>query len=259
MKLAGTVDYRLSADLLGDVLPRQVPYAAAAMVTALARDVNQAVQEEMPKVFDQPTDFTLRGVRSTYATKDEPSALVYIPQSEAQAGKGAREYLRPETQGASARYQKKTEFLLARIGALPPGWVTTPGKGAELNAHGNIGGPVYKQIINVLQIRYNKPKPVSQRSQKVAKKLGVQALFFAVAPGANTLGKNGGWLPPGVWKHLPGGRITQILKFVRKAAYRKRLDLVEVGNRTVQAKVAQRWAESITAITARWSAKGRTR
>jgi hypothetical protein len=253
MKITGVVDYRLTEDLLRNVVPRQIPYALASTMTALAGDVQAAVQADLPVAFDNPTDYTLRGVWRKPATKSDLTAEVYIPQSADEEGRAAREYMRPGADGASSRRQKRTEFLLTRIGALPPGWVTVPGRGAPLNGFGNIEGLVYKQIINVLQIRYNKPKPVSKRSQKAASKLGVQALFFVVKPGANELGRNGGYLPSGVWKHLPGGGITQVLKFVRSAKYRKRLDLDKIGERVVEAKAGQRWSEASAAIAARFA------
>lgn len=234
-----------------------LPYVAAATLTALAGDGGKRVQKRMPEVFDRPTDFTVRGVFTRGATAAKLEAVVYVPESEEASGKPKREYIRPGAEGAARRNQKKTEFLLTRIGALPQGWVTTPGKGAQLDRHGNVPGSVYKQIINVLQLRYNNPKPVSGRSQKTAKRLGVSALFFAVAPGLNTLGKNGGWLPPGVWKHLPGGGITQVLKFVKKASYKPRLNIEREVRQAVELNIDRRWREKFTVIQDKFSARAR--
>ena len=237
---------------------RQAPYAAATMLTRLAGDVRGRLQRRLPEVFDRPVDFTIRGVFMRGASRDKLEAEVFFPDSQDERGRQRREYMRPGARGATRRNQKKTEFLLTRIGVLPPGWVTAPGKGAKLDAHGNIPGSVYRQIINVLQIRYNRPKPVSGRSQKAAQRLGVDALFFAVAPGPNQLAKGGGWLPPGVWRHLPGRRITQILKFVKKASYRQRLRVVDEAKQVVGAQAARRWSEASASIRARFS-QGRRR
>lgn len=254
--IKGEVEYRIAADELSVVTPRMVPYVAATLATKLAGDVRGALQLAMPQVFDRPTDFTLRGVYTKGATKVDMTSEVYFPDSQEEDGRAKREYIRPGAAGAARRHQKKTEYLLTRIGALPVGWVTTPGKGAQLDAQGNVAGSVYKQIINVLQIRYNKPKPVSGRSAKAAKRLNVDALFFAVTPGVNALGKGGGWLPPGVWKHLPGGKIAQILKFVRKASYKPRLDLEKIGIDEVRRSIGPRWRESIATITERFARRG---
>lgn len=256
MKISGSIDSKDIHVALTVTAPRQVPYAAAIMLTRLTGDVREVFQKRMPEVFDRPTDFTVRGVFTKGAKASALAAEVYFPESQEERGRGKREYVRPGTQGAPNRQQKKTEFLLTRIGALPAGWVTTPGKGAKLDAHGNLAGSVYKQIINVLQIRYNKPKPIAARSQKAATKLGVQALFFAIAPGPNKAAKGGGWLPPGVWKHLPGGKITQILKFVKKASYQPRLKVKPEAETVVRKMVAKRWSEAAETIKAKF-ARGR--
>ncbi|HYE41166.1 MAG TPA: hypothetical protein VEB23_14610 [Ramlibacter sp.] len=253
MNINQTNNAREVSVAIGDAAPRQVPYAAALMLTRLAGDVREGVQVRLPAVFDRPTEFTQRGIFTSPASKSQLESRVYVPESQDARGRSAREYIRPGATGG-ARNQKKTEFLLSRIGALPPGWVTTPGRGAQLDSYGNLPGSVYRQIINVLQIRYNRPKPVSGRSRKAASRLGVEALFFVVTPGANKLGKGGGWLPPGVWKHLPGGQITQILRFVRRATYRPRLQLREEALPVLQRQLAVRWREASTLISERFAA-----
>lgn len=254
MKITASVDGQAAIGNLAEVAPRELPYAVATMLSQLAReDVRPGFVNRLPQAFDRPTEFTLRGVYTRAASARDLTSTVYFPESVEDRGRPKREYIRPGAQGAPARNQKKTEYLLTRMGALPPGWVTTPGKGAQLDAHGNIPGSIYKQIINVLQIRYAAPKPVSQRSQKAARKLGVQALFFVVAPGANKLSKNGGWLPPGVWKHLPGGQITQILRFVKRASYKVRFDVKTEASAILANALPGRWRSAVAQIKARFA------
>jgi hypothetical protein len=254
MKFSAVIDGKHVVTDLTVTVPRHVPYAAATMLTRLVgQDVQPGFVKRLPQAFDRPTDFTLRGVYTKGASARSLEALAYFPESQEERGRAKREYMRPGAQGAASRRQKKTEFLLTRMGALPPGWVTTPGRGAQLDGHGNIPGSVYKQIINVLQIRYNAPKPVSQRSQKAAKRLSVPTLFFVVSPGPNKLAKGGGWLPPGVWKHLPGGRISQILRFVKKASYSRRFDVKAEGWSIVRAALPGRWREAVQLIAAKFS------
>lgn len=253
MKLKGEVDYRPVADAFTSSAS-ELPYVAAITLTKVAGDAREAIKQKMPEVFSRVADFTLRGVYTRSASKSKLESEVYVPDSVENSGKATREYLRPGAMGSAQRSQKRSEYLLTRMGALPAGWVTTPGKGMEKQGNGN-SGPVYKQIINVLQIRGD-VKPVSQRSQKGAKRLGVAALFFVVAPGPNKRGKNGGWLPPGVWKHLPGGQITQVLKFVKKASYRPRLDVKQIASDAVKKNLEPRWRESAGIIRQRFSKSG---
>jgi hypothetical protein len=254
MNVTSEVDTAGVEVTMGSVRRNELPYVVGTMLTKLSADGKEGLQKRMPEVFDRPTAFTERGVFTKRATRDDPEAAVFIPNSDDESGKAAREYMRPSAEGASRRHQKKTEYLLTRMGVLPAGWVTTPGKGATLDGYGNIAGSVYKQIINVLQIRYNAPKPVSQRSQKArGSARGGDTLFFAVTPGPNKLAKGGGWLPPGVWKHLPGRHITQILKFVKKASYRPRLKPIEEVQAVVNAKAQERWDEAAVLIRERFS------
>jgi hypothetical protein len=233
---------------------KQVPYVGAIMLTKLATDVRSRIQRRLPEVFDRPTDFTVRGVFTRPASRDNLVAEVYFPDSDAEQGRAAREFIRPGALGTYQRAQKKTEWLLTRLGVLPAGWVTTPGKGAKLDGYGNLSGRIYAQIINVLQLKAQVVggRSVAARSQKRAERLGVSAEFFAVPPGANRLARNGGWLPPGVWKHLLGHRITQILKFVRKAGYRKRLNMEDEAKQVLGAQTERRWQEASSIIRDRF-------
>ena len=248
VQIEAVVDFQHVARALSVEMPRQVPFAMAKTLTRLAQDAQAAVLQELPIVFDRPTGFTMKAVNITMATKASQAAEVFFKSSGAASGKSKNEHIRPGAQGASARAQKKTEFLLTRLGDLPPGWVTVPGKAMPLDGFGNLAGAYYKHIVNVLQLkvntRYASGKAVSGASKKRAARLGVAAEIFAITPGKNALAKGGGWLPPGVYKHLPGRKLLQMLKFVRKASYESRLDLKEVVQKTVAAKLQTRWNES---------------
>lgn len=220
------------SDALSDAARGQLPFVQAKMLTALAKDVQAHVKDLLPRRFDKPTPFTQRGVFMKPADKTTQTAEVFFPDSQENAGRATREYMRPGAQGTSARRQKKTEYVLSRMGFLPPGWVTVPGSfykgGGKLDAYGNISGSTYKNIIRGLGMTTTlKLRPLSARAVKRVAAMGVDSEYFAVATGANKLGKNGGWLPGGVYKRTgPGGRkLVQYLLFVRKASYKQRLDL----------------------------------
>jgi hypothetical protein len=242
------VDFKNVANALSVELPRQVPFAMAHTLTLLAKDGKEAIVKALPVVFDRPVKFTLDGVTFEKATKANQAAKVFFRQSDDNSGKAKNEHIRPGAQGAGARNQKKTEFLLTKLGQLPAGWVTVPGNKMPLDGYGNMAGSYYKQIINVLQLkvnsRYASGRAVSGASQKRAQKMSVATEMFAVAPGLNSMAKGGGWLPPGVYKHLPGRRLLQMLKFVRKASYSKRLDVDAVVKKAVDTNLQRRWDEA---------------
>lgn len=254
------VQYKQVAQGLSETARAQVPFVVARTLTALAQDVQAHLKGRLPVAFDRPTPFTQRGVFMRRAEKAQLVAEVYFPESQEAQGKAQREYIRPGAEGANARRQKKTEFLLSRSGHLPPGWVTTPGKyivDNRLDQYGNMPGRLYAQIIRNLQIKYNALKPVSAASQRRAVRMGVENEFFAVAPGKNRLAAGGGWLPPGVYKREGrGGRtLRQYLKFVRKASYRRRLDVQAEAAKVVKENLPRRWDESIKLITDKFAAR----
>jgi hypothetical protein len=122
-----------------------------------------------------------------------------------------------------------------------------------LDGYGNMPGQYYRQIIRSLQLKtsVNKlAKPVSAQSMKRAAKMGVENEFFAVVPGANSLGRNGGWLPSGVYKRQgAGGRVLlQYLMFVRKASYKQRLDMKAEALVALSENLERRWGESVQFI-----------
>lgn len=249
MKIEIQVDFKDVAKALREVAPKQVNFAMAKTLTALAQDGRDAIIKQMPVVFDRPTGFSLKAATFEKATPATQQSKVYFKESQAAAGKSINEHLRPGVLGTPARHQKKTEFLLTRLGDLPPGWVTVPGRAMPQDANGNMPGSYYKQIVNVLQLkvgsRYASGRAVSDRSQAKAKRMKVASEIFCVAPGKNTMGKGGGWLPPGVWQHLPGRKLRQMLKFVRKASYDMLLDVEKIVTEAVKTNAEKRWAESV--------------
>lgn len=237
----------------------QMQFAAAKTLTALSYDVQEAIVKKLPKAFDRPTPFTERGVYTRKAEKTNLAAEVYFPESQDNAGKALREYIRPGAEGARARRQKKTEYLLTRMGLLPPGWITVPGSYLKhrLDAFGNVPGSYYKQVIRDLQVKNTKgpPKPRFKGALSRAQNMGVVSEFFCVLPGANTLGKNGGYLPSGVYRHTGKGgkKLLQYFLFIAKAGYKKRLDIKTETLAVIKAKAQGRWNESIGLIGSKFT------
>lgn len=255
------VDYKDVVAALDDAAMRQVPFAVSKTLNALAGDARAHLIKKLPIAFDRPTAFTQRGVFTKSAKKTSLTAEVYFPDSQTEGGRATREYIRPGAEGSRARAQKKTEYLLTRMGYLPTGWVTTPGRyimEGKLDGFGNMPGSYYKQIIRNLGIKNTKgpPKPVSGASQRRAARMAVPNEFFAVKTGANTLAKGGGWLPPGVYKRegKGGSTLRQYLKFVKKASYKQRLDVLAEVQGAINVNLQTRWNESVKDITDRFNA-----
>lgn len=263
VKIDCKIDISEALELVQRQLPAAMPYVKATFLTNAATGVQGAIKKQMPVAFDRPTPFTVRSVWVKPAQKSTPKAEVYFPESAANSGKSRREYIRPGTEGASARSQKRSEMLLVKAGVLPSGWVTVPGSYAMrslLDGFGNMKGQYYRQIIRNLQLKTRETrlaKPISVPSMKRAARMGVENEFFAVTPGKNNLAKGGGWLPPGVYRRTgKGGReLLQYLKFVRKAAYRPRLEVQRIARADVAAHANAHFSAAWSAVIGRFAAK----
>lgn len=258
--ITGTVHYRHVTQALRDA-GNEVPYATATFLTRLAMASRGRIQKAMPQKFDRPTGFTVRRVSYSPASRNSLRAMVGIPDSPDQAGRATSEYMRPGALGASARHQKKSEYLLSVMGYLPPGWVMVPGsfmKG-RLDGYGNVPGSYYKQVIRDLQIKTTKgpPKPRFGAAQRRAARMGVTAEFFAVGRGRNTLNKGGGWLPPGVYRRTGrrGDKLEQYFVFVPRAKYEKRLDIRDEVVETYREQGPSLWRASVVSVRARFAAR----
>ncbi|WP_233854219.1 hypothetical protein [Paraburkholderia sp. HD33-4] len=117
--LAISVESNLAAVslALSDLAVRQLPFATARTVTALAKLAGEAEKKAMPQVFDTPTPFTVNSVAVQSAKKAYPEARVYIRDIAAQ-------YLSPYEFGGM-------QFLGKKPGDLVP-------VNAATNAYGNL-------------------------------------------------------------------------------------------------------------------------
>lgn len=251
VKIDVKVDYKAAVAQLNDAARKQLPFHASKMVNQLALDVQKHVKSRLPEVFKSPVPFT---VNSLAVRRDNTKSLVaevYFKNSAPSGGEAARrDYLYPGTdQTTAARKQKVTERLLSEMGVLPPGWVTVPGR-AIMDANGNAPGSYYKQVIRELQIKVRALKPRTRASTKRAARMGVESEFFYVAPGKNSLGKGGGWLPPGIYRRtgFKGDKLVQYFKFVRKAGYVRRLDFEAEARKAVDANLPRRYAEMLSLL-----------
>lgn len=111
-------------------MERQIPYAIANGINAVARLVKEAERQEMISVFKSPTPYTLNSLRLTPAKAPRSIvATVFFKDPPNLSQKG--HYLLPQVEGG-ARPLKPYEMGLG-------GKFTTPGKGLKLDQYGNLG------------------------------------------------------------------------------------------------------------------------
>lgn len=268
MQIHAVFDMSGATKLLREELPRAAPYIEAAALTGMAKRLQAEIKGGpgaggrgvLDEVFDRPTQFTKRGFFMKPATKAQPVAEVFVPDSTDQRGQNTREYLQPGVQPNMRRKQRRHEYLLTKAGHLPAGWVTIPGKKMKTDSHGNLPGGIYRQIVNVLQVKKAetvRARNVYAASQRRSARMGTDSEFFAVPPGANRSGTGGSWLPPGVYRRTgQGGKnLIQYLKFVKKADYKQRLDLKSVAQEVIAKNGQSIFDQSVNQVVGRFIAK----
>lgn len=231
-------------------MPKQMRYAASVAINQSLRVGYQAEQQRMQQVFDRPTPFVLRGGISVVpSTRDKLVGELAVATQATGANLPPGKPLLAQVQGGTRR-AKRSEVLLQRAGILPKGWLAVPGRGAKLDAYGNIARG---QILEVLSWFQAYPE-TNRRAGRVRNSLrdnitaagrdrkragtrnraGLE--YFAVQPGAKGLG-------PGVYARALAGRRfvgplarpRAVLVFVRSAAYARRFDFVAQAEQAIAA------------------------
>jgi hypothetical protein len=117
-------DIRAVSKRLDALIRKQLPFATAQAINATAQAVMLAEQENMRKVLDAPTPFTVNSIAIRKATKSNPVALVYVKPV-------AATYLLPYEAGGTNKLN--SQALLKPIGA-------------KVNQYGNLPRNLVKRL-----------------------------------------------------------------------------------------------------------------
>jgi hypothetical protein len=217
-------------DLLREI-GNQAPYVMARTISRTAVKVKEEEVDEMRKVFDRPTPYTLSGVYAKTASKSDLTARVWLKEM---AGKGiaAVDFLWPQVHGGD-RQLKRFEKALQYAGVLPRGYYCVPGGAAKKDQYGNMEKSQIVQIISYFQgfgEQGYRANMTAQRKKKLAKgtKTTRGYAYFAIQPGKH--------LHPGIYQRTSfawGSSPKPVLIFVKKTRYEKRFDFYQVGQDTV--------------------------
>lgn len=212
---------RAQRDLAAQLSERRVAAFAATALTRTAHEVAQHVRQEMRRVFDRPTPYTLRSVRVEAATAARPVASVFISERKAPRDPSPAVVLKPQVEGG-ARGTKGLELALRRMGVLPAGWLVVPGQGARLDPFGNVSRGLVQQVVTqIAQQQQARPKNARAITKAVRRTGG---RFIAIPPGART--------QPGIYiADVIGRNVMPVFIFVRRATYRQRLDFHGIASR----------------------------
>ncbi len=227
---------------------REVPFVSAYALTKTAQEIKAAEVELMAQVFDRPTRFTLNALYVRPATKRDLRA--YVEFKEGFGSIPAWRYLGPQVEGG-ARAKKSHERALERAGLLRSDEFVVPGKGAKLDAYGNMKGPEITRILAQLGAAehgagYQANMTARSKKRNVRKAGG--RYFVLRDRGA----------PNGVYFRKTGSReLTPIMIFVRAPHYAKRFPFYDKAREVFDLRFAanfrdgwQRYVASKSALAA---------
>jgi len=204
-----------------------------AAATAVARTAARArldVREALPRVFNQPTPFTMSAVRYR-ADASAGEATVFISPDGAK-GTPPERFLAAEIAGG-VRGVKRSERALMMAGMMDPDQRWVPGQGARLDPYGNVAGATLVQILSRVsafgQHGYAANISKQKKSRYAKLKMAVRSTgtdYF--------IGKNKDGRPGAVYRLAGPGDVRPVLFFVdREPHYRKRFAFVEMVHKSV--------------------------
>ena len=219
-------DSRTVKAALARLEPRQWQFATALALTRTGQRIKAAEVDEMRRVFDRPTPFTLRSVYLDPATRAKQEARVWF-KDWAPKGTPAGKYLLPEVHGGR-RNHKRFELALQYAGLLPPGRALVPASTAPLDQYGNVKRGLYSKILSQLQAH---PTAYANETARDRRKRNANPR----QRGGRYFYGNPGGKGRGIWERFTfafGSAVKPIfIEVPRLPTYRKLFNFFDVGTR----------------------------
>lgn len=217
-----------------DIPARVIPYAASTALTRCAQRAQKVdLPAEMRRVFSNPTPYAINSLFVQPSTKDTLSARVMVKNT---AGRGVvpENFLFPEVVGGS-RKEKGFEKALRYGGFLHAGESAIPARDAQLDAYGNVSGPLTRSILAALG-----------KAGGGAAVKGKRKTRFGNGIFSGQVGK-----ARGIWQRN-GKQLKMLFVFTSKApVYRQRLDFTATVEKTAQDNFKNEFYTAAAAILGR--------
>ena len=246
--MRATVDTAGAVVDMGE-MDRSIWMAGVITLTKVAKVIEPAEVEEMRSVFDRPTPYTLRGLRTIPATPEKPVAEVKF-KDEGGTSKAIppSKYMQPQVEGGT-RSLKRFEVSLARVGLLPPGTIAAPGQAARLDEFGNMSRGQIVQILSALKAFGQQGYRANRKGKsRMRLKSGATQDYFVHLRPTHQLRQPGIYVRTSFAK---GSAVQPVVVFVRQAQYQIRLRFEDVAQRTVDAVGQEIFNEQVAATVTR--------
>ncbi len=208
---------------LSDLEKAEVPFATARALTDVAFKVREAEQDEMRRVFKNPTEWTLNGLVVEKAEKNGRPARVFFEDTAA-GGTPSGDYLRPQIEGGP-RGHTPFESRLIRSGRLQSSEFLVPARYAERNSAGDLNPGQVTKILSDLGTVETAITSPGGRNRGARKVESYQLL------------RNLGSLPSGIYR-VDGAKRLLVFAIVRQPIYAARFEFQRVAQETLQREFA---------------------
>ena len=238
---------------LQDFSERRMAAAVATALTRTAQAVSKDWQQQINTRIDRPTARTQAAAGFAGASAQKLEARVFL--KDRLAGTSPAAYLAPQELGGN-RLLKKFERALVSSGAMPQGFVTVPGRYAQLDGYGNMSRGQLIAVIRALGADYS-PGYQQTISKSTAKRLSAQAKhgrkYIAVSPQEAGVYK----VSPGIYERMADGSRKAVMLFKSEVGYKRRLNLVDqAGEQNIRQTFEREVTRSIDESLQRLAAKG---
>ena len=218
ISLRCSFDVKRLHNRLDDLQRRQMPYITVQAVNAVARAAVADLKTSMHAAFDRPTSWTLNSVYAKTAHPRQANPVAYVGIKEfAPGGTPAWKYLGPQVTGGLRR-QKRFEKLIENVVPGAPAFVV-PGKGAKLDASGNLSRGQLNQLLSGLGAMQEQgfqanttPASARRRLRELKHMSSRQGLSSFFVARSKSTGK-----PTGVFQLVSKGDVVPVLIFTDQA------------------------------------------
>ena len=231
---------------------RRINATVSTTLTRTAKRLAESWQKQIDQAIDRPTARTARAVSFTGAQANRLEAHVFVKDS--MQGTPPAAYL-VHHERSGARLVKKFEKALISSGAMPAGYVTVPGRHAAIDSYGGISRGLIVAVIAQLGADYSPgyQRVISKSAERrLARQKKLGKTYIAVSPDQAKRVN----VSPGIYERMPDGSRKAVFLYQRTTNYRKRIGLIESGQRDAGSIVQQEFSRAMDQSLARLQARG---
>ena len=245
VKLTGMAEVQALMDGFSE---RRFNALVATTLTRTAKVISDNWQAQLTERIDRPTPRTQSAIRIEGATATNLSAKVAV--KDVASGTPPADYLMQHEYSGS-RLIKKFERALMNSGAMPSGYMTVPGKGAELDGYGNVSRGQIVAVLSQIGKDFSGgyQRVISKDAAKRAKSQAKHGRRYIVAKVGHPT------ISPGVYERVEGRGLRAVFLFKKIIQYRRKLTLQSTGRADAQEIAAKEFDRALTQTLARLASR----